>query len=575
MPACIDIDDELSGNKRKSEEQLHCAEIENYVGGLGPVHNPPPKKKSDFEIMEEGNDATDDQQKIKTLDNPDLGSTDIFVGQCQDSSEDHYETAPEEVEDSQKNSDVFERKCDNDGNELKKVEQIDNGSIKTLGKILNHEKSGPLEADANVEEESGSVMEVEEELEWNNYNESLNKLLKNAISNRPTFPPTSAQCGENEDIVYVQIPGFDDKKNDQANEESEQYLTHNKELLFQPWFPYNDNKETLAKKEIFDKFSKIYLSVADDGYSAFETFLWDMRQIPSISRRSLFALKRYFQKREMSGHGLETIELFKFIVKLAIRAQAILPKIKDLQFFVSCDLRIEQAPACSQMDFANKCIGGGVLTFGGVQEEIRFLMCPEMLVSLVLCEEMNPNEAIFIVGAQTYSSYEGYGESLKWKPLQPHDAEANSIKDRFVRICVELVAVDAINFSKMRGQQFSSNYICRELNKLLVGFSTSVHPKPPLITGWWGCGVFGGEKQLKSLLQVIAAAITRRPLVFCTFYDSKSANQLRRMVENLQNHDLTLGTIFKEIVSFSDYKQQNEKSSLFDYLYTKFPLRNS
>ncbi len=51
------------------------------------------------------------------------------------------------------------------------------------------------------------------------------------------------------------------------------------------------------------------------------------------------------------------------------------------------------------MDFANKYLGGGVLGHGLVQEEIRFLICPELIVSCLLTEELDPNEALFITGA--------------------------------------------------------------------------------------------------------------------------------------------------------------------------------
>ncbi|MCP4120006.1 MAG: hypothetical protein GY737_32345 [Desulfobacteraceae bacterium] len=54
---------------------------------------------------------------------------------------------------------------------------------------------------------------------------------------------------------------------------------------------------------------------------------------------------------------------------------------------------------CFQMDFANKYLGGGVLGHGLVQEEIRFLICPELIVSCLLTEELDPNEALFITGA--------------------------------------------------------------------------------------------------------------------------------------------------------------------------------
>ena len=50
------------------------------------------------------------------------------------------------------------------------------------------------------------------------------------------------------------------------------------------------------------------------------------------------------------------------------------------------------------MDFANKYIGGGVLGEGSVQEEIRFVICPELIVSLLLTEVLDPNEAVVITG---------------------------------------------------------------------------------------------------------------------------------------------------------------------------------
>ena len=51
---------------------------------------------------------------------------------------------------------------------------------------------------------------------------------------------------------------------------------------------------------------------------------------------------------------------------------------------------------------------------GCVQEEIRFSICPEMLVSLLVCEKMEPNECVFLIGCERYSSYEGYSKSFKF-----------------------------------------------------------------------------------------------------------------------------------------------------------------
>ena len=54
-------------------------------------------------------------------------------------------------------------------------------------------------------------------------------------------------------------------------------------------------------------------------------------------------------------------------------------------------------------------LGGGC-----VQEEIRFVICPEMLVSLLLCEVMMPTEAIQLIGCEQYSDYVGYADSFEF-----------------------------------------------------------------------------------------------------------------------------------------------------------------
>ena len=50
------------------------------------------------------------------------------------------------------------------------------------------------------------------------------------------------------------------------------------------------------------------------------------------------------------------------------------------------------------MDFANKFIGGGVLGRGCVQEEIRFLICPELILSRLFTEVLDDNECLIVKG---------------------------------------------------------------------------------------------------------------------------------------------------------------------------------
>lgn len=51
-----------------------------------------------------------------------------------------------------------------------------------------------------------------------------------------------------------------------------------------------------------------------------------------------------------------------------------------------------------QVDFASRWIGGGVLSSGLVQEEILFLMSPELIVSRLFTERLADNECLIITG---------------------------------------------------------------------------------------------------------------------------------------------------------------------------------
>ena len=53
---------------------------------------------------------------------------------------------------------------------------------------------------------------------------------------------------------------------------------------------------------------------------------------------------------------------------------------------------------CVQVDFACNMIGGGVLGAGLVQEEILFLINPELIVSRLFTEKLDDNECLIITG---------------------------------------------------------------------------------------------------------------------------------------------------------------------------------
>uniref|UniRef100_A0A1I7TPC4 poly(ADP-ribose) glycohydrolase n=1 Tax=Caenorhabditis tropicalis TaxID=1561998 RepID=A0A1I7TPC4_9PELO len=174
---------------------------------------------------------------------------------------------------------------------------------------------------------------------------------------------------------------------------------------------------------------------------------------------------------------------------------------------ISETMFIEETACCTQIDFANARLGGGVLTSGSVQEEIRFLMCPEMMVSQWLFpRSMADNEAFSIVGAMAFSSYSGYANTLKWMPLEEKNAHQNQsvIRDEYNRLRVETLAIDATEYPTgsqrfVLSEQLSLTAIRREAHKAFNGFTgqKARFDNIPIVTGWWGCGAFRGNKAVK------------------------------------------------------------------------------
>ncbi|KAK6750088.1 hypothetical protein RB195_002213 [Necator americanus] len=232
---------------------------------------------------------------------------------------------------------------------------------------------------------------------------------------------------------------------------------------------------------------------------------------------------------------------------------------------VASDGSIEDSHGCLQVDFANEYIGGGVLNSGAVQEEIRFLICPEMIVSCLLCEKMGPFEAIHIVGAQRYSDYFGYGETLEWNQLEDYGSEP---RDEFLRVISEVVAMDAKLYKPIaRPVQYRSENIDRELNKAYAGFLSRQKEARPIATGNWGCGVFGGDKELKSLIQMMAAAKVGRDMIYYTFTNEAFEHSMNDQYEKLLQKKATVGTLYKALISYRKERERNPRLSVFEHVY--------
>jgi len=209
--------------------------------------------------------------------------------------------------------------------------------------------------------------------------------------------------------------------------------------------------------------------------------------------------------------------------------------------------KIEDCPNSIAVDFANKYLGGGVLEYGAVQEEILFLLSPELLVTRFLCDRLLDNEALLIEGLGQFSEYSGYSSDLRFEG--PYTG-----KEKYNR---SVIAIDALPFMSGRDQlmQFHKKPILRELNKAFVGFNIKKvqekeNERKKIATGRWGCGAFRGNSQLKFVIQWLAAAESGKELVFHTYGDKFLANA-PSIVKKYTGK--TVGDLFSQLVNFDNY----------------------
>ncbi|KAL4465058.1 hypothetical protein ABPG72_012241 [Tetrahymena utriculariae] len=224
---------------------------------------------------------------------------------------------------------------------------------------------------------------------------------------------------------------------------------------------------------------------------------------------------------------------------------------------------------CIQCDFADKYVGGGVLNKGCVQEEIMFIVSPELIPSILFCERLADNEVVQVSGCEKYCTYKGYGASFEYE-----DNYISQIQvEQNMQIKLAHYSIyDATNFRNRESDQYQWQYVLRDLQKAYLAFNhigdtlnISLFQNPqdnqillsqqylqqqdnnqlliafqknlPVITGNWGCGLYRGDVQLKLVIQWISASLNNKKVFYCTFGNPLLKNA-KQVVTALQGKPL-------------------------------------
>ncbi|KAL3850752.1 hypothetical protein ACJIZ3_012634 [Penstemon smallii] len=253
------------------------------------------------------------------------------------------------------------------------------------------------------------------------------------------------------------------------------------------------------------------------------------------------------------------------------------------QFEVSASGLIENhSTEALEVDFANKNIGGGALGRGCVQEEIRFMINPELIVSMLFLPSMADNESIEIIGAERFSDYTGYAASFRFCGDYADKKGVDSLGRRKTRI----IAIDAL--SRPGKKQYRLDYLVRETNKAFCGFlnqdkcqqnqtlfgvngllrdDQNNEDEIGIATGNWGCGAFGGDPEVKAVIQWLAASEARRPFILYYTFGLEQLEKLQLIVQWIVSQKWTVGELWNILVEYSTQRLKGKtKHGLFNWL---------
>ncbi|KAF7456370.1 Poly(ADP-ribose) glycohydrolase [Cryptosporidium felis] len=211
--------------------------------------------------------------------------------------------------------------------------------------------------------------------------------------------------------------------------------------------------------------------------------------------------------------------------------------------------------------FGNKIVGSATLAGTMHQEEIIMTNAPETLVARIFHANLGDEDVLTFRGLLKFSSYSGYSGSFKYLPVTD--------QVMYSSIARIYASFDAMFDQNSPGKtQFSVRYSLREMNKLLPGLCEDFYgesedaSRSQFVTGYWGGGVFGGDISFKFIIQLIAACVCSRQLVF-----SDNSNVLdKEKIRKIEQKYVTCGALATKFFALQHQGRLRAKNTLDELL---------
>ncbi|CAF1079240.1 unnamed protein product [Rotaria sordida] len=264
-----------------------------------------------------------------------------------------------------------------------------------------------------------------------------------------------------------------------------------------------------------------------------------------------FRLSSQQQQQHNNDHREISIERYSYAEELPDWKKQLVP-IQESKINVFAERMEASEEAHGFVDFANKHIHIHSISPSATQEEILFSCCPEAYLAILVCDTLRSDEVVILRGCKRFVDYRGYGETFQFVGPYPNQ-DPTHIQD--------ILVVDAC-----LSNHFSRRHIDRDLGKAWAAFAKTGHEI--IVTGNWGCGVFGGDPIFKFLQQVCAASILVdivKRLDYSTYGDDRLMSKLKDLMKQLDKKKKTVADVYQMMVKYSENEIMCSSRPVFSY----------
>ncbi|KAJ6526788.1 hypothetical protein B0H19DRAFT_1042088 [Mycena capillaripes] len=214
--------------------------------------------------------------------------------------------------------------------------------------------------------------------------------------------------------------------------------------------------------------------------------------------------------------------------------------ISDLEM-PSVDTSLLGLPSGACVISANRNIGFGRTAS---QEEMHVGCTPQSLPAKLFAPPLEDTQVMVLRGCEAVIELAGYARTAELASIIPprtHDWSRRTM------LFMDALELDGHDTSSSTPDLLPGN-IDRELTKAYTAFASygdayGTAPYDTVVTGHWGCGAFGGNREIKSIIQWCAASMAGIRLNFVCDKDDPFASNFRGFTSEVLSRGLPVHTV--------------------------------